>query len=187
MDFISEKFIFARTGEPLEKRMQKSDKFQQQANSLHRALKAFTEDSGISKECWKLFCKLEEEWTKYNIQYGEESYHLGFEDGVKIVSEKEIRFKGSILDFKDMTHLIYVYDALKKLNKLLFGEWEIHNGKCGILGELDRVYDVIENGVCAEIRLYGEDESYECLTDILDDVRRMPEERAKILTGQSVI
>ena len=50
--------------------------------------------------------------------------------------------------------------------------------------ELDRVCDVIEHGVCAEIRLRGEDEMYERLADILDDAEKAPEERAKLLAGQ---
>lgn len=40
---------------------------------------------------------------------------------------------------------------------------------------------MIEGGVCAEIRLRGEDEMYECLTDILDNLELEPEERAKKL------
>ena len=47
---------------------------------------------------------------------------LGFEDGVQLAFEKEIRVNGSVLDVKDMTHLVYVYDSIKKLNKLLLGE-----------------------------------------------------------------
>lgn len=183
MDFIEE-FVAARIGEPLETRLRNSDSFRQQMKSLHEASKVFTRDSVKSDECWKAFDRLEDEWSKYNIQYGEESYRLGFEDGVQMASEKEIRSKGSVLDVKDMTHLVYVYDAIKKLNKLLLGEWEIHGRDGGILEELDRVCDVIEGGICAEIRLRGEDEMYECLADILDDAGKAPEERAKLLTGR---
>ena len=42
---ISEEFVAARTGEPLEKRLKKSDSFQRQMKSLHEASKAFTRDS----------------------------------------------------------------------------------------------------------------------------------------------
>lgn len=185
MDFISEEFLAARTGEPLEARLKNSDSFRQQMKSLHKASKAFTRDSVISDECWKAFDRLEDEWSKYNIRYGEESYRLGFEDGARLVSEKAIRMEGSVLDVKDMTHLVYVYDSIKKLNKLLLGEWEIHGRDDGVLGELDRVCDVIEDGVCAEIRLRGADEMYEFLTDILDDAGKAPEERARMLTGQN--
>lgn len=102
MDVISEEFVAARTGEPLEKRLKKSNSFQRQMKSLHEASKAFTRDSVKSDKCWKAFDRLEEEWSKYNIRYGEESYRLGFEDGVQLASEREIRVKGSVLDVKDM-------------------------------------------------------------------------------------
>ena len=184
MDFISEEFVFARTGKPLEARIRKSDSFQQQVKSLLEASKAFTRDSVKSDECWRAFDRLEEEWSKYNIRYGEESYRLGFEDGVQLASEREIRAKGSVLDVQDMAHLVSMYDAVKKLNKLLLGEWEIHGRDGGVLEELDRVCDVIEHGICAEIRFRGEDEIYERLADILDDAEKAPEERAKLLAGQ---
>ena len=184
MDFITDEFVFARTGEPLETRLKDSDSFQQQMKSLHEASKAFTRDSVKSDECWNAFDTLEGEWSKYNICYGKESYRLGFEDGVQLASEREIRVNGSVLDVKDMTHLVHVYDAIKKLNKLLLGEWEIHGRDGGVLEELDRVCDVIEGSICAEILLCGEDEMYERLTDILDNSAKAPEERAKLLTGQ---
>ena len=181
MDFLSDEFIFVRTGEPLEDRLRKSEKFQQQMKSLHKASKAFSRESGLSKKDWKLYDMLEDEWTKYNSVYGEESYRLGFEDGVQLASEHLIRTNGSVLSVKDMTHLVYMYDAVKKLNKLLLGTWDIHSRECGILEELNRVCDVIEGGVCAEIRLQGEDELHEQLEDILDNSEMSPEERAKRL------
>lgn len=183
MDSISKKFLAARTGEALEARLRDSDTFRRQMKNLHEASKTFSKDSGMSKKDWKLYDVLENEWTKYNILYGEESYRLGFEDGMQIASEKEIRVKGSVLSFKDMTHLIYLYDAVKKLNMFLLGEWDNYDRDRGTLKELDRVCKVIENGACAEIRLRGEDETYECLTDILDNSDIAPEQRAKMLTG----
>lgn len=182
MDFISEEFLAARTGEALETRLRDSDTFRRQMESLHEASKAFSKDAGISKQWWKLYDKLEDEWTKYNIMYGEESYRLGFVDGMQIASEREIRAKGSVLSFMDMTHLIYLYDAVKKLNMFLLGEWDNYDRDRGVLKDLDRVCKVIEDGACAEIRLQGEDETYECLTDILDNSEIAPEERAKRLT-----
>ena len=182
MDFISKEFLDARTGEALEAKLRDSDTFRQQVKCLHEASKAFSKDSGMSKKYWKLYDTLENEWSKYNIMYGEESYRLGFEDGMQTASEKEIRAKGSVLSFQDMTHLIYLYDAVKKLNMFLVGEWEIYDRESGILKELDRVCKVIENGACAEIRLQGEDEMFECLTDILDNSEITPEGRAKMLT-----
>ena len=187
MDSIPKEFLAARTGEALEARLRDSDTFRQQMKSLHEASKAFSKDSGMSEKCWKLYDRLEDEWTKYNILYGEESYRLGFEDGMQIASEKKIRAKGSVLSFQDMTHLIYLYDAVKKLNVFLLGEWDNYDRDNGTLKELDRVCKVIEDGACAEIRLRGEDENYECLTDILDNSEIATEERAKMLTDYGVV
>ena len=187
MDFISEEFFAARTGEALEARLRDSGTFRQQMKSLHEASKAFSKDSGMLKKGWKLYDRLEDEWTKYNILYGEEAYRLGFQDGVRLASEKEIRAKGSVLDVQDMTHLVYLYDAVKKLNVFLLGEWDNYGRDCGTLKELDRVCKVTRNGACAEIRLLGEDDAYECLTDILDNAGMVPEERAKMLTGCSEV
>ena len=53
-----------------------------------------------------------------------------------------------------------------------------------MLRELDRVCDVIEHGICAEIRLRENDEMYGRLVNILDDEEKAPEERAKLLTEQ---
>ena len=186
MDFVSKEFIAARTIEPLETRLKNSAGFRQQMKSLRKASKAFTRASVKSDECWKAFDRLEDEWSKYNIRYGEESYRLGIEDGIQLASEKEIRANGSVLDVKDMTHLIYVYDSIRKLNKLLLGEWEVHGRDGGVLRELDRVCDVVEHGMCAKIRLRGEDEMYECLADILDHAEKAPEERADILITGTV-
>ncbi len=182
MDVISEEFVFDRTGEPLEARIRNSDSFQQQVKSLHETSKAFTRDCVKSDECRKAFDRLEDEWSKYNIRYGEESYRLGFEDGVRLASEREIRAKGSVLDVQDMSHLVYLYDAVKKINVFLLGEWDNYDRDSGVLKELDRVCRVIVDGVCAEIRLRSEDEGYECLTNILDNSAIAPEERAKMLT-----
>jgi len=86
LDFISEEFFAARTGEALEARLRDSGTFRQQMKSLHEASKASSKDSGMLKKGWKLYDRLEDEWTKYNILYGEEAYRLGFQDGVQTAS-----------------------------------------------------------------------------------------------------
>lgn len=55
MDFVTDEFILARTGEVLEARLRGSEKFQQQVKALHEASKAFSKGSGMSKRCWKLY------------------------------------------------------------------------------------------------------------------------------------
>ncbi|MDE7327023.1 MAG: hypothetical protein K2N63_12265 [Lachnospiraceae bacterium] len=181
MDYLSEEFIFARTGDPLEQRLWNSDRFKRQMKSLQEASRAFTRNSVKSEKCWEAFIRLEKEWIEYDVRYGEESYRLGVEDGIQLVSEGKIRAKGSVLDVKDMTHLIYMYDAIKKLNIILLGEWEIYSRDGGMLEELDRVCDVIEHGVCAKLRLSLGDKMYEYLEYILDDAGKAAEERAKKL------
>ena len=61
MDFISEEFLAARTGEALEAGLRDSDTFLQQMKSMHEASKAFSKDSGMSKKDWKLYDRLEDE------------------------------------------------------------------------------------------------------------------------------
>lgn len=68
MDFITDEFIFARTGEPLEARLRKSERFKGQVQSLHKASKAFSEDSSLSKKDWKLYDRLESEWTNITVR-----------------------------------------------------------------------------------------------------------------------
>ena len=102
MSIISEKFFAARTGEVLEARLRESDKYQKNMEDLHKALRVFSKAAGLSKKNWKLYDALDDALTEYNIMYGEESYHLGLEDGMQIASEREIRKKGSILDRKSV-------------------------------------------------------------------------------------
>jgi hypothetical protein len=78
----------------------------------------------------------------------------------------------------------HIADVHRTSCALILGEWEIHGRNSGVPKELDRVCDVIEGSICAEIWLRGEDEMYECLTDILDNAEKALEERAKLLTGQ---
>ena len=44
-----------------------------------------------------------------------------------------------------------------------------------------------DSGMSEKFRLRGEDENYECLTDILDNSEIAPEERAKMLTDYGVV
>lgn len=67
------------------------------------------------KKGWKLYDRLEDEWTKYNILYGEQAYRLGFQDGVQTASEREIQVKGPVLSFTDMTHLVYLDESVIRI------------------------------------------------------------------------
>lgn len=181
MDFVSQEFVSGRMAEALAERLRASGKFRQQMKRLREVSHAFVRKSGKKQGNWKLYDKLENEWIQYSSLYGEEAYLLGVEDGMQIATERQIRMKKSVLSVRDMTHLIYMYDAIKKLNTVLLGAWEIDGRSDGVMGTLDRVLDIIEDGVCSEIKLFGEDESFEYLYKILDDQEITPEERAKRL------
>ena len=58
----------------------------------------------------------------------------------------------TILSLKDMATLITIYDAIKKLNITLTGDIEIHTRNKGVLGTLGSIFDIIDNGVCQEIK-----------------------------------
>ena len=57
MDLITDEFVFARTGEPLEIRLKNSDSFRQQMKSLHEAAKDFT----VEKRDMALLIEVEDE------------------------------------------------------------------------------------------------------------------------------
>lgn len=49
MSIISEEFLAARTGEVLEARLRKSDKYRQKMEDLHKASGVFSKAAGLSK------------------------------------------------------------------------------------------------------------------------------------------
>lgn len=88
----------------------------------------------------------------------------------------------TILSLKDMATLIAVYDAVKKLNATLTGGI-IHTKNEGVLGVLESVCDIIENGVCQEIKSWGKEEFTTKVNYILDNASETPENRARQLLG----
>ncbi len=162
MDFISEEFLAARTGEALEERLRDSDTFWQQMKSLHEASKAFSKDSGMSKKCWKLYDRLEDEWTKYNIRYGEDR----------------------VLKKEDMALLIEVEDELHNMDQVL-EQLAGHGHASGEFIKLDNVFDVIYRNSHA---VYSEnpEEGQALFFQILMSRDLTPEQRADILMNGTV-
>ncbi len=89
----------------------------------------------------------------------------------------------TILSLKDMATLITIYDAIKKLNITLTGDIEIHTRNKGVLGTLGSIFDIIDNGVCQEIKSMKEEEASEKVNYILDNINETPENRARQLLG----
>lgn len=180
MECITEEMIEKR----IEERFCRLEAFQQQKKKVSNAIKALD----VKTETGQDFCErvnaLEDTFAKYSFLYGKEAYRLGVEDGVQIATEHNVKLNKSILTIRDMTHLVYIYDAVKSLNMVLLGDIRVHNQADGVLGALDRVFDVISNGMCSEIRQLEEDEIYEQLLKILDNNKMTPEERAGKLMGK---
>lgn len=188
MEFVFDEFVNARMAEALEENLRINEKFQSKQKRLHKIFniwqKYFVGEE--DKEKWLALNQLEEAMAEHTYLYGKEAYKLGYYDGIQVGEEHQLDGNRSILSQKDMTHLVYVYDAVKKLNEVMLGEWLTHfREDGGVFGALDRVYDVIEHSACSRIRLLGEEESYEVLIGILDDKSATPEERAKLLLGVS--
>lgn len=184
MEGLTEEFIRIRMGEPLEAELRKQDNFQKQQRQLRQVIDDWNRGIEMTKERWQAFDQLEDVLSKYTYLYGETAYRLGYSDGVLAGMEQEADGQTTILSLKDMETLIRIYDAVEKLHYTLFGCIEVHRKEDGILGVLDSVTDVIDHGVCAEIGLLGEDETYERIVCILDHDAMTPEERARRLLGK---
>lgn len=182
MKQLTEEFISARM-ETLEEVLRADTEFQQQTKVLHGASHAFKNGCGMTSEGWKLYDEFEEQFTKYNCLYSEEAYRLGFEDAIQVAAEHQLKMKKSVLNNRDIEHMIYLYDAVKKLKVVLLGHDEACYAKDGVLKEFDRIFQVIESGVCSEIAMFGEDDATDKIVSILNNDRVSPKEKAGILTG----
>ena len=80
-----------------------------------------------------------------------------------------------------MIHIMYIYDAVKKLNFIMLGEDGVYDKEEGILGTLGRICDLVYNGVSYKFELLGEDEADERISYILDKPGCTPETRAAML------
>ena len=181
---LTEEIVRQRTGEPLEVALQKNGALQDPQKQLQEAIDALMDSMGIMQNGRKAFEQVEAAWTKYDAAYGETAYRLGLSDGMEIGKEKEIGDNQTILSLEDMAALIRIYDAARELKKVLYGEAEIRREEDGVLCTFGSIYDLIENGICMELKLLGEDEVAERVTGILDG-DMSPEERAKKLLGKA--
>lgn len=80
--------------------------------------------------------------------------------------------------------MITAYDAIREMNKILLGKYEIHNSDEGTLGVLECIFDVIDHGITTEYRLLNEEDTAKA-ESILNDNTLTPKRRAKILLGKN--
>ncbi len=85
-----------------------------------------------------------------------------------------------MISIKDMTDLVYVYDAYITINKALFGEAVFLGFHEGNFGAISRIFNVIERNVTEELKK----DDHKGTWEILDDFSLEPEKRATKLLGE---
>lgn len=118
--------------------------------------------------------------------YGMTAYHMGYSDGILTGTEDGKTGGRTVFTLEDMCNLVIIYDAVKQLNITVLGSMEARSKNEGILGALDRVYDVIASGTGMEIKLPGGEEEAGFIGHVLDDRTKTAEERAKLLLGITI-
>lgn len=115
--------------------------------------------------------------------YGMTAYHLGYSDGILTGTEDGKTGGRTVFTLGDMCNLVIIYDAVKQLNITVLGSMEARSKNEGILGALDRVYDIITSG--AGTGLPGDEEA-RFIGQILNDRTKTAKERAKLLLGITI-
>jgi len=182
MENIPEKIVKTRMTEPLEMELRKRGVIQNQQVKMKEAMDRWNKGLEITEERLEAYIRVEDAVNRYCYIYGETAYRLGYSDGTLAGMEKSTDGKKSVLSLGDMTSLIYMYDAIKQLNITMLGNVEVHQRENGVFGALDRIYEIILNGVCAEIALSDENEQY--VFSVLDKDTGEPEKRARELLGK---
>lgn len=180
---ITDEIVRERTGEPLDVELQKNGVLQGPQERLQEAIDVLISSIGTLQNGKEAYEQVEEAWMKYDVVYGETAYRLGLSDGMKIGKEKGVGENETVFSLEDMATLIRIYDAVRELNGVLYGDAETRREEDGVMCTLGSIYDLIANGVCAELKLLGDDEVAERLTSILDG-DMSPCERAKRLLGK---
>lgn len=162
--------VYIRNGEPLEEELRTRGFNQNEQAQLNDAIEKFIRTIKMSPEQKQAYEYMEEAYLKYICAYGEIAFSLGYSDGVEAGMEKKADWKSTILSVKDMAYLVAAYDAIK----------ELHYKDKGILGALQCILDVIDNGMSTRRKLL-EEEKTEMTGRILNDDSRTPVERATTL------
>ena len=85
-----------------------------------------------------------------------------------------------MISLRDMTDMIYVYDAYCAINRALFGEAVFFGFSDGNWGTMTRMFNVIERNVADELKK----DNFKEAKAILDSSLLTPEERARKLLGE---
>ena len=172
-----------RMGEPLEQELRKRTDFLQKQAEWRTAREEFEEKLNMTKEQRLEFDKLEEIYLEYDSIYGDAAYQLGFSDGKLVGMEQKLEGKKTILSLDDMVILIRTYTAIQALFTVMMGQEDMDEITKGVFGVLNKIYSVIENGVCQKIKLLGEDEEARRIHSILGEMLTPTEDKARKLLG----
>ncbi len=178
MDMLSDEIVITRTGEALEKELKKAGHYKK-LKEISDITKIWRK--GMTEKTLELYDKVEDKVIQYISFYTETAYRLGVKDGIRLGMEQGADGKKTILSLEDMVHIMYIYDAVKKLNFIMLGEDGVYDKEEGILGTLGRICDLVYNGVSYKFELLGEDEADERISYILDKPGCTPETRAAML------
>lgn len=97
--------------------------------------------------------------------------------------EQKLEEQKTKLSLDDMKILIDAHSAIQTLYTVMNGEADIDYACKGFFGILNKLYDVIRNGVCQNKILLGEDD-VDCRIDsILLEMLTSTEDKAKRLLG----
>lgn len=183
MQHITDEFISLRLGEPMEERLQGMHNFRDKLKKICRVQEKMKHAVALTKELRELWEENDRLNAEYNGIYAKEAYRLGYGDAVQIESEHQIRSERSVLTAEDMEHMVCIYDVIERLEDILLGETPFHDREGGMMGVMRRIFCVLEDSVCSEIAMRGEEELDEYLTEVLDNKDKSAGERARMLLG----
>lgn len=116
-----DKLVETRTGETLEEELRKNTDFLQKQKEWRDAIKKFNDMVSMSHEEFLSLQSVEDVFLEYNSAYGEAAYRMGHSDGFMVGMEQEPDGTKSVFTVKDMTNLICAYNAIRQVEKILFG------------------------------------------------------------------
>lgn len=181
MESLLKEITIERTGDTLDKELQKRANFKQRQAEWRDAANKFDKMFQMTKEQWLAFDDIEDMFLKYNFVCVEAAYELGYTDGISVGAEQKLEGSKSVLSLEDMTTLVSVYDSFRQLKKVILGRMDEHWEDAGVFKVFEHIYDVIDNAASAEIKLLGEDEACIRISSILSNDKMSAEERAKKL------
>lgn len=175
--------VNARTGEALEEEMKKNALVLRKQEEWRSAVKRFEDMVSMTHEQSIALQQAKDTFIEYNAYYREAVYRMGYSDGILVGMEQQSDGRKSVLAVDDMANLISVYEVVRQLKKVLLGRMDAHWEDAGAFSVFEHIFDIIDNATCSKIKLLGEDESVEMVTDILNNETEGAAEKAKQLLG----